>query len=272
MYGLWLPGEQPGGRPRGTPLADHSPTNRVAVVTGGSRGIGRAIACALAADAVTVVIADQDASGGRTTAEEIRDRRGQAAVFEADISQESDVRHLMEATEDAFGGVDVLVNNAGISYREPAATFPREQWDRILAVNLTGAFLCAQAAFSSMARRGGGSIVNISSMAGLVGLAGTIGYSASKGGLTQLTRALAIEWAPSHVRVNAVAPCPVVTELSRRTFAKDPGVFNAMVERIPLGRPAEPHEVAAAVAFLCSDAAAMITGQILSVDGGWVAQ
>jgi NAD(P)-dependent dehydrogenase (short-subunit alcohol dehydrogenase family) len=248
-------------------------SGRVAIVTGGSRGIGQAIAEAFAAAGAQVaIIARQDMHAAELVATSIRDGGGTAISLQADVADGDQVTAMVRAVEQQLGSVNVLVNNAGTSFREAADRFPRESWDRVLAVNLTGPFLCAQAVFPAMQRAGGGSIINVTSMAGLVAIPGTVAYSASKGGLVQLTRALAIEWAAHGIRVNGLAPCPVETELSRRIFADKPEVLADLVKRIPLGRIAQPPDLAGAALYLASDASQMVTGTILEVDGGWTAQ
>ncbi len=246
---------------------------RVAIVTGGSRGIGRAVAEGLAdAGAAVAVVVDTDIEGAQRTVASLKARGARGVVVRADVSVDTDVKAMAAKVTQELGPPTILVNNAGTSIREPADRFQRSSWDRVLAVNLTGPLLCAQSVFLAMKQAGGGSIINIASMAGVVGIPGTLAYSASKGGLVQMTRALAIEWAQLGIRVNAIAPCPVETDLSKRVFANQPEVFQDLVRRIPLGRVAQPVDVAGAVVFLASDAASMVTGVVLPVDGGWTAQ
>jgi NAD(P)-dependent dehydrogenase (short-subunit alcohol dehydrogenase family) len=193
-------------------------------------------------------------------------------VVEADVSRPDDVRRMIEAVEQGLGPIRILVNNAGTSERHPASEFPYGAWDSVLATNLSGPFLCAQAAFPTMSAAGGGSIINIASIAGIVGVPGTVAYSASKGGLVSLTRALAIEWASEGVRVNAICPCPVETDLSRRVFADRPDVFQSLVAAIPMGRVAQPEDLQGLAVFLASEASNMVTGAIIPVDGGYSAR
>jgi NAD(P)-dependent dehydrogenase (short-subunit alcohol dehydrogenase family) len=246
---------------------------QVAIVTGGSKGIGRAIAEALAdAGASVAVVVDRDVTGARRIATSLKGRGVDALAVTADVSVGEEVDAMITAVAARLGSPTILVNNAGTSIREPANTFSRASWDRVIAVNLTGPLLCSQGVFPAMKRAGGGCIINVASMAGLVGIPGTAAYSASKGGLVQLTRALAVEWAPLGIRINAIAPCPVETDLSKRVFASQPDVFRDLVSRIPIGRVAQPSDIAGAAVFLASAQASMITGVVLPVDGGWTAQ
>jgi NAD(P)-dependent dehydrogenase (short-subunit alcohol dehydrogenase family) len=190
-----------------------------------------------------------------------------------DITNEKQVNQIVDGILADAGRLDILVNNAGVAARAPSATYERQQWERILSVNLTGSFLTAQAAARAMLPRRSGCIVNVASIMGLVGngLYPNPAYHATKGALVNLTRALAIEWAPHKVRVNAVAPCFVETPLTAKLLA-DAAMREQIIARTPLGRLATAEDVAAAILFLASDAAAMVTGHVLAVDGGWLAQ
>jgi 3-oxoacyl-[acyl-carrier protein] reductase len=239
--------------------------DRVALVTGGARGIGRAIALRLAADGAKVGIVDM-ADAGADTAAEIERLTGRATTFvKADVSKEEQARAAVSAVESALGPTDILVNNAGITRDGLVLVMDESDWDAVLAVNLKGAFLMSKAVLRGMIRRRRGSIIGISSVVGRRGNAGQVNYSAAKAGLIGLTKSLAREVASRNVRVNAVAPGYIETEM---TAALAEAARNALVGQIPLGRIGTPENVADAVAFLAGDASAFITGAVLAVDGG----
>ncbi|MFH0917242.1 MAG: 3-oxoacyl-[acyl-carrier-protein] reductase [bacterium] len=245
---------------RSGPLED-----RVALVTGGARGIGRAIAQRLAEDGAQVAIVDLAESGG-DVAREIEQVTGRATTFfMADISKEADARGAVAAVEATLGPVDILVNNAGITRDGLLLVMDEKDWDAVLAVNLKGAFLMSKAVLRGMIKRRRGSIVSISSVVGRRGNAGQANYSAAKAGLIGLTKSLAREVASRNIRVNAVAPGYIETDM---TAALDETARNAIIGQIPLGRIGTPEGVAEAVAFLAGDSASFITGAVLPVDGG----
>jgi 3-oxoacyl-[acyl-carrier protein] reductase len=239
--------------------------DQVALVTGGARGIGKAIALRLAADGAKIGIVDW-ADNGQEAAGEIEKISGrQATFFKADISKEAEAKAAVAAVEAALGPVDILVNNAGITRDGLALTMSESDWDAVLSVNLKGAFLMSKAVLRGMIKRRRGSIINISSVVGRRGNAGQVNYSAAKAGLLGLTKTLAKEVASRNVRVNAVAPGYIETDM---TAALDDSARKALISQIPLGRIGTPQGVADAVAFLAGDSASFITGAVLAVDGG----
>lgn len=248
-------------------------SEQVVVVNGGANGIGMAISEAFAATGAAVALLDIDAPAATRTVDQITAAGGRAQAWTCDISSEQQVEAAFADIETKLGHVGVLVNNAGINPRALPLEVDIEAWQRVLAVNLTGYFLCARAAGRGMVARGYGSIVNVSSIAGSTALGrGNFAYSVTKGGVDAMTRELAVEWGRHGVRVNAVAPCQVATagfvaNEKARTQAGDPTVSDYR-RGIPMGRAAEPADIAAAVVYLASDAAAMVTGVTLPVDGG----
>ena len=237
----------------------------VVVVTGAAGGIGRSIVRRLASDGARVACVDVDASGAAEAAAAHGDR---AVAIRADITARDEVRAMVRQVEATWGPVDVLVNNAGRTRVGPFVDSRPDHWEELLRVDVLGVFHCTQEILAGMLARRTGCIVNIGSDAERIGLPGQVVYAAAKGAIGAFTRSLAREVAP-HVRVNAVSPGPVRTPPLERLFERDPALARSLTAAIPLGRVAEPDDVAAAVAFLASADAAYITGQILSVSGGW---
>jgi NAD(P)-dependent dehydrogenase (short-subunit alcohol dehydrogenase family) len=248
-------------------------TDRVAVVTGAAHGIGRATALALSAAEAAVVIMDIDADAAEAVAAGIRADGGQATASHVDVSDEAAVEEAISRTVAEFGRLDILVNNAGLGARTPTVELETQAWRRAVNVGLDGAFYCSRAAGRHMIARKAGAVVNVSSIMGLCGggLYPNLAYHTAKGGLVNLTRALALEWAEHGIRVNAVAPAFARTKLTEKLLA-EPGMEAAIIASTPLARLVEPEEVAYAIHFLASDAAAMITGHTLPIDGGWLAR
>ncbi len=246
---------------------------KTAIVTGGGSGIGRASALLFAREGASVVVSDWQEESGAAVAREIEADGGAATFIRADVSKEDDVRNLIAAAVDTYGRLDVLFNNAGIEgeMNEPTGEASLDTWNRVIAINLTGVFLGCRYAIPEMLRLGGGSIVNMASVAGLVGFAGVPAYAASKGGVVQLTRTAALEYATQGIRVNAVCPGIIDTPMVRRA-APDEASLAAFAQLEPMGRLGLAEEVAALALFLASDEASFVTGAIIPVDGGYVAR
>ncbi|MAU59607.1 glucose 1-dehydrogenase [Parvibaculum sp.] len=247
-------------------------SGKVAIVTGAANGIGRAVAHAFANEGAKLVLADVDEEAGEEVAAEIADRGGEAIFRYCDVGERLDVRNLVCAATDAFERVDILVNNAGVvSTGSDFLSLEEEEFDRVIRVNLKGCFLVGQAVAQRMVQQveeGGapGTIINMSSINAVVAIPGQAAYSASKGGIKQLTEAMALALAPHGIRVNAIGPGTIKTAMAGTVI--DPKAEKAILSRTPLGRVGEPSEIASIAVFLASDGASYMTGQTVYADGG----
>ena len=246
---------------------------KIALVTGGSSGIGRASALAFARERAKVVVADVTAEGGQETVRLIKEAGGEARFLKVDVARAAEVETLITQTVAAYGRLDCAYNNAGIEGAFVSTTeYPEADWDRVLAINLKGVWLCMKYEIAQMLQQGGGAIVNTASGAGLVGVAGLSAYVASKHGVVGLTKTAALEYAKAGIRVNAVCPGVIQTPMVARLTSQRPEMAEALVAAEPMGRTGKPEEIAEAVVWLCSEAASFVTGHAMSVDGGYVAQ
>jgi NAD(P)-dependent dehydrogenase (short-subunit alcohol dehydrogenase family) len=252
-------------------------SGQVALITGAGVGFGEAIALGFAEFGCDIAASDLDIENPRHTADRVRKMGRRAIALKANVAVPADITAMVDATVSELGGIDILINCAGIPQHDPAETTPLETWDRVLDINLRGTFLCCQAAARVMLKKGSGVIVNFSSIAGVVGVGrGANAYCASKGGVNALTKQLALEWADRGIRVNAIAPCQFMTPGLKDVMAKpqfDPAkLMQTWVSNIPLGRVGEPHEIVGPTLFLASNASSMVTGVVLPVDGGYLAR
>ncbi len=247
--------------------------DKVALVTGGGSGIGRATSLAFAAEGAKVVVVDVVTEGGEETVKMIRGGGGEAIFVKADVSNADQVKAMVDKTVEVFGRLDCAANNAGIT--PPPVSVSRcteESWDRCIAINLKGVFLCMKFEAPRMLKGGGGSIVNTASMVGLIGDGGHPAYAASKHGVVGLTKTVAIQYGKAGVRVNAVCPGVIRTPMMEKSFVENPELRAQTIGMAPMDRAAEPEEVARAIVWLCSPEASFITGHALPVDGGYVAR
>ncbi len=241
---------------------------RVAAITGGALGIGRATALLFAAEGATVALGDVEVAGAEAVAKEIVGRGGRAIAVGVDVGDAGQVQAFVDRVVTELGRLDVMFANAGIAYSAPFLEHPEAQWHRVLRVNLTGVFFCCQIAARQMVKQGGGRIITTASINGLRGVENLVGYNAAKAGVIELTKTMAVELAQHHITVNAIAPAQIDTRLTRSLPEE---ARQRRVARIPMGRFGEVDEVARAALFLASDDASYITGHTLAVDGGYLA-
>ena len=244
-------------------------TGKVAVVTGGNGGIGLGIAMGLAGAGANIVIAARSVEKTAQALENIRALGAQAHGFTVDVTQEPAIQRIVTSTIDHMGRLDILVNNSGIAVRAQPQELTAAQWDSVVDVNLRAAFLASKAVYAQMVKAGGGKVINVGSMYSIFGSDWGAPYAASKGGLVQLTKSLAVAWAKDNIQVNAVLPGWIVTDLTRGIQDSDPNRYDNISRRIPTGRWGEPSELAGAAIFLASTASDYVTGATLAIDGGY---
>ncbi|MGC8793734.1 MAG: SDR family NAD(P)-dependent oxidoreductase [Bryobacteraceae bacterium] len=244
---------------------------KIALITGASRGLGKAMALALGEAGASLALVSRDAAALELAVAEVRARGAEAEAFLADVSREDEVAALRDRVIARFGKLHILVNNAGINIRKPVTEFTLEEWRRVLDTNLTGAFLMVRAFLPHMRGHGYGRIINITSTLSHVGLPLRTAYASSKAGLLGFTRALALELAPEGITVVGISPGPFATEINR-PLLEDPAVSREFIARVPLGRWGRLEEVGRLAVYLCSEEAAYITGSDILIDGGWCAQ
>jgi NAD(P)-dependent dehydrogenase (short-subunit alcohol dehydrogenase family) len=248
-------------------------TGKVAFVTGAANGIGRATALAFAREGANLVVADISEQGNQETARMVEDLGGRVLTVKCNVTQAEDVKAALDKTIETFGRLDFAFNNAGVEQKNAAtAEIEAEEWDRIVDTNLRGVFLCLKHEIPLMLKQGGGAIVNTSSGAGVIGIKGGAAYTAAKHGVIGLTKSAALDYASQNIRVNAVAPGYVDTPMMDRFTGGTSKGREQVIAEEPIGRMGKPEEIAAAVLWLCSDAAAFVVGHALVIDGGQTVQ
>ena len=245
---------------------------KVAIVTGGNGGIGLGMARGLADAGARVVIAARNATKSAAAVKDLEGRGGQALALETDVADERSVARLVDTTRERWGRLDILVNNAGINIRKPVHELGLDEWRRVLDTNLTSAYLCSRAAYAAFKAVGGGKVINIGSMMSLFGASFAPAYGASKGGIVQLTRSMAVAWARDNIQVNAVLPGWIDTELTQNARREVSGLHDSVLRRTPAGRWGGIDDMAGVAVFLASAASDFVTGTAIPVDGGYSVQ
>jgi NAD(P)-dependent dehydrogenase (short-subunit alcohol dehydrogenase family) len=244
--------------------------NKVAIITGGASGIGKATAILFAEHGAKIVVADIDEHGAKQTVATITDAGNEAIYVPTDVTISDNTQRMVQESLSKYGKLDIQINSAGIAMRHPVGDLPEADWHRCLSVNLTGVYLCAKAAIPAMQKNGGGSIINLSSIYGIVGAEVRAAYVASKGGVTNLTRGMALDYAEDNIRVNCICPGFVETPLVAGVV-KTPQEYRNLADRHPMRRLAQPEEIAYGALYLASDESAFVTGIALPIDGGYTA-
>jgi 2-deoxy-D-gluconate 3-dehydrogenase len=255
-----------------TPMNLFDLTGRVAVVTGGNAGIGFGIATGLAQAGAAIVIAGRRAEKNSEAARAIEALNVQAAAIEVDVCNEASCRSMIQSTVDRFGRIDILVNNAGIAIRKQPEAYTLAEWNNVIETNLTGAFLCAHAAYPHMKSAGGGKMINIGSMLSIFGASFAVAYAASKAGIVQMTKSLACAWAKDNIQVNAILPGWIDTPFTSTAREQVPGLNERVLARTPAARWGDTQDFAGIAIFLSSAASNFITGTAIPVDGGYSSQ
>ncbi|WP_319409379.1 glucose 1-dehydrogenase [uncultured Desulfosarcina sp.] len=244
---------------------------RTAIVTGASKGLGEAIALSMADAGANLVLTGRDKPSLEKVAEAVTAKGSTCISMVVDVLKKNDILAMTEKTLAEFGKIDILVNNAGVNVVKPLLKITEEEWDRVLDTNLKGYFLCAQAVAPHMIDQKSGCIINNASVFGRTGFMNLSPYIASKGGVVQLTKAMAVEWARFNVRSVCIAPSYIVTEMAKRDIESNPKILEQNIKKIPMRRGGEPREVGNVCVFLASDAASFVTGETIAIDGGWLA-
>jgi NAD(P)-dependent dehydrogenase (short-subunit alcohol dehydrogenase family) len=242
-------------------------TNRIAIVTGGGSGIGRRVAMAFSEYGAKLVVVDINQDAAAHVVSEIEAKRGEAIAIPVDVTQPKEVQKMVDLALKSYGRIDILFNNAGINIRGPAETYSLEDWNKVIATNLTGMFICAQAVGRVMMKQGGGKIINTASVSAKLGHPGNLAYAAAKHGVIGIAKVMAVEWAKYHVNVNCIAPGVIRTSMTAKAFT-DAEMYKELVSKVPMGRLGEPDDLVGAVIFLASEASNYITGQTIYIEGG----